>query len=71
MNLIPIKDHPTLVRDPNSKAILNTDMSKLTAYENQKRRMDLATRAIEEVTELRNEINQIKQLLIEIINKPS
>ena len=66
-----VKDHENLVRDMNSKAILNTDKLALQEY-HQKR--ELAKKELSEKTEskqrldkIENEMSEIKDLLRELI----
>ena len=68
-----VKDHENLVRDMNSKAILNTDKLALQEYY-QKR--ELAKKELSEKTEskqrldkIENEMSEIKDLLRELIGK--
>lgn len=68
-----VKDHDNLVRDMNSKAILNTDKLALQEYY-QKR--DLAKKELSEKTEskqrldkIENEMSEIKDLLRELIGR--
>ena len=68
-----VKDHDNLVRDMNSKAILNTDRLALQEYY-QKR--ELAKKELSEKTEskqrldkIENEMSEIKDLLRELIGK--
>lgn len=68
-----VKDHENLVRDMNSKAILNTDKLALQEYY-QKR--DLAKKELSEKTEskqrldkIENEMSEIKDLLREFIGR--
>ena len=68
-----VKDHENLVRDMNSKAILNTDRLALQEYY-QKR--ELAKKELSEKTEskqrldkIENEMSEIKDLLRELIGK--
>jgi len=58
-----VKDHPTLFRDPSSKAILVVDSSARTNYNIQRA---LAMRAAETNEELREEVNQLKSDIKEI-----
>lgn len=62
MQTVPIKDHNHLVRDISSKAILNTNANALKLYEEQKRKFD-------EITELKNEVKEIKSLLLSLLGK--
>ena len=61
--VLKVKDHPTLYRDPNSKAILVVDSTARSNYNNQKA---LAIRNQESNNELREEVNNLKLELGEI-----
>jgi hypothetical protein len=68
-----VKDHENLVRDMNSKAILNTDKLALQEYY-QKR--ELAKKELSEKVEskqrldkIENEMSEIKDLLRELIGR--
>ena len=68
-----VKDHDNLIRDMNSKAILNTDKLALQEYQ-QKR--ELAKKELAEKIEskqrldkIENEMSEIKDLLRELIGK--
>ena len=63
-------------RDPNSKAILNTDMESLLKHKIQRRRFSEINRnskeivnVREEIDDIRNDISEIKQLLLQITKK--
>lgn len=63
-------------RDPNSKAILNTDMDSLLKHKIQRRRFSEINRnskeivnVKEEIDDIRNDISEIKQLLLQITKK--
>ena len=61
--VLKVKDHPTLYRDPNSKAILVVDSTARSNYNNQKA---LAIKSQESNNELREEVNNLKLELGEI-----
>ena len=68
-----VKDHENLVRDMNSKAILNTDKLALQEYY-QKR--ELAKKELSEKVEskqrldkIENEMSEIKDLLRELVGR--
>jgi hypothetical protein len=71
--VLKVKDHPTLYRDPNSKAILVVDHDARKNYLNQRaiaQRNNDATEALKgEVAGLRDELNDIKNMLSLISNK--
>ena len=65
-----VKDHNHLIRDMNSKAVLNTDKAGLNDY---MMKRDIAKKQQEEQSEtkmrlaqLEEDMNEIKNLLIEI-----
>ena len=61
--ILKVKDHPTLFRDPNSKAILVVDSIARSNYNNQKA---LAIKNQASNNELREEVNNLKSELGEI-----
>jgi len=61
--VLKVKDHPTLFRDPHTKAILVVDSFARTNYNNQK---TLAVKNQESNNELREEVNNLKSELGEI-----
>ena len=65
--MLKVKDHPTLFRDPNSKAILVIDSSARSNYNNQKtlaiKNQEYNNELREEVNNLKSEIGEIKSLL--------
>jgi len=60
-SLIPVSDHPSLLRDKNSKALINTDIAALNEYKNKKK-------LIEDVSSLKNEVQDLKRLMLELIH---
>jgi len=57
-------------RDVNSKALLNTDMESLLRYKIQKRKLGNSSeveKMRDEVTNLKNEMIEIKELLLTLI----
>jgi len=73
MNVTKVKDEPGYVRDMNSRAILNIDSSGLDAYKkqklsrlNQKRQIDNLSN---DVYCLKQEIAEIRDILVKILNK--
>jgi len=70
MSIVAIKDHKKLVRDTNSKAVLNTDKAGLQEYyakrevlrQEQEEKMDTKER----LAKIETEMQDIKNLLIEI-----
>ena len=61
--VLKVKDHPTLYRDPNSKAILVVDQTARQNYINQR---TLAKKALESTDNLQAEMSNMKQELSEL-----
>lgn len=61
--VLKVRDHPTLYRDPNSKAILVVDQTSRQNYINQR---TLAQKTVSSSESLRNEMLDMKQELGEL-----
>ena len=61
--VLKVRDHPTLYRDPNSKAILVVDQISRQNYINQR---TLAQNAADSTENLQNEMSNMKQELGEL-----
>ena len=65
---IKVQGHAHLVRDLKSQAIINTDSEAYARYmarkANQKAKDDEVRKVIRDVNELRNEMREIKSLII-------
>lgn len=68
-NYIKVKDHPGLVRDAESKAILNTNDAALAKYREERDRELKKLQAVDEVQKLRNDVDEIKEMLKKLIEK--
>ena len=66
IELIPVEGHNSLGRDPNSNAIINTD---LTAYESYKKARAQARKKDRDLADLRNEVDQLKALVNTLVHK--
>ena len=60
---VQVKDQKDLVRDPNSKAILNTNIEALAAYK--KRKQTYAK--IEKIDQLENKVKNIENKIDEVL----
>lgn len=68
MKLVKVKDHPSLKRDLNNKAIVNTSNSEYEEYKKIQENVGLYNRIMEnEINSLKNDINEIKALLTQIV----
>lgn len=61
-----VKDEKNLVRDVSNKAILNKDVSALNKY---KMERDAKLKLLKEQDEMKNEINELKNMLSLILSK--
>ena len=70
---IKVKDHPGLVRDPFSKAVVNVDQNSYNTYIEQRTRMQrqaqMITESKQEVDQLKQEVAEIKTILLQIASK--
>ena len=69
MSYIKVKDHKNLVRDSRSKAILNTDLIKLREVRRKKQQDITLETLTKEVNIIKNEFEEIKNLLKQIAKK--
>ena len=60
---LPVEERDTLVRDTHSKAILNTDLEGLNAYRTQKRKFNEIETMKTDITEIKGDIEEIKNLI--------
>lgn len=66
---LPIKDYPDFVKDTNSNAILNSNYAALTERKKQKEMEKTVNCLSSDVSSLKSDMNEIKQLLTVLINK--
>jgi len=71
--MIKVKDSNNLVRDPISKAIINTDEIGLLEYKKKKdeirKRNELIRKNSEDISELKEDMNYIKEMLKQLLEK--
>ena len=60
---VQVKDEKNLVRDPNSKAILNTNIEALHAYKKRKRTFA----KIEKIDQLEDKVKSIENKIDEVL----
>ncbi len=60
-----VENHPHLARDTNSNGIVNIDNKALVAY---KRRKQSMSELQNDVSDLKSEMTEIKQLLFKLVN---
>ena len=66
IELLPVEGHQTLGRDPASNAILNTDTTQYEAYINAR---NAARKKVEEMTNLKDEVAELKRLVNYLVQK--
>ena len=64
--MIPVEGHTNLFRDEKSGAIINRDS---IGYQNYIRMRDERKKQRDEINQLKNDVDEIKRLLVELINK--
>ena len=71
--VLKVKDHPTLYRDPNSKAILVVDQVSRQNYINQRtlaQRTANSTESLEkEMSDMKQELGELKDMLRILISQ--
>ena len=71
-NLIPVEGNNDLVRDPRTDQIINTNTSAYEQYISQRKKRKLekekSLSVAEDLASLKNEMNEIKSLLKELVN---
>jgi hypothetical protein len=65
-DLIPVEGNPSLKRDKNSTAVINTDVNSYTSYMSHRERK---LKEIEEIEKLKQDVSDIKSMLSLIIEK--
>jgi hypothetical protein len=62
-------DAENFIRDRKNAAVLNTDLDSLAAYKKERGRILRADSIVEDVNSLKKEFSEIKDLLIQLVNK--
>jgi hypothetical protein len=66
-----VKDHKNLVRDPSNKAILNVDRKTFVELRERKETKVTIQSLREEIDDIKNDFQEIKDLLRQIASKGS
>lgn len=69
MTKLKVENHPGLVRDSKSKAIINIDEDSYKDYQNKKLMQTKLINITGEINDLKQSVNDIKQLLSEILQR--
>lgn len=68
MNTAKIKDNVGYVRDMSNRAVVNVNNVALNAYKSKKKKASEINTALEDINILKNDMSEIKQLLVQLIN---
>ena len=66
---LKVQDYPDLVRDPNSKAILNINQSALQEHISKQRMKETKQNVQEEVSTIKSDLQELKILLRQLVAK--
>jgi esterase/lipase len=69
MKYAKVKENPELIRDMDSKAILNTNLTALQAYKKKREKQQEIQSAVEDINNLRQEVNELKTLMQRLLDK--
>jgi len=76
MDYLKVKDHPGLIRDKKSNAILNNDQIALNKYKEERDRLLKVKNAVDDtevlkkdMAQTKQDINEIKQMLMKLMEK--
>ena len=69
MSHLKVREKPELVRDRNSKAILNTDAQALYKYREEREFKQKLMHVVERQDEIDNELKSIKALLLQLVER--
>lgn len=69
MKYAKVKDNPELVRDMESKAVLNTNISAMQAYKKKREKQQEMRAAVDDINTMKQDINELKTLMQRILDK--
>ena len=69
MSFNKVKDYPDLAKDPNTKAVVNIDNSGLAAYRKQREKQRVLDQTIDDINNMKQDINDLKTLMQRILDK--
>jgi hypothetical protein len=72
-DFLKVEGHSNLAREKDSHAIINTDTTAynqyMTAMRNKQKQKDQLRDAVREINTLKNEMHEIKSLLLQLVEK--
>jgi hypothetical protein len=69
MKYAKVKENPELIRDMDSKAVLNTNRSALESYRKKREKQQELKSAIDDINNMKQDINDLKTLMQRILDK--
>jgi len=69
MKYAKVKENPELIRDMDSKAVLNTNLTALQSYKKKREKQQEIQSAVDDINNLRQEVNELKTLMQRILDK--
>ena len=69
MKYAKVKENPELIRDMNSKAVLNTNMTALQGYKKRRAKQQEIDQTISDINTMKQDINDLKSLMQRILDK--
>ena len=66
---VKVQDHKNLLRQKNSKGIINCDADELNKYKAEREYKTKVARVVQEHDEMKNDINEIKDMLRTLLGK--
>lgn len=74
MEFIKVEGHDSLIRDPRTNSIVNTNMAEYQEYVSRKKIKDEEQQKIQKlennVASIKNDLDEIKTLLMRLSNEP-
>jgi hypothetical protein len=68
-NYAKVKENPDLVRDLDSQAILNTNTDALTSYKKRRSKEREINQSLDDINNMKQDINELKTLMQRILEK--
>ena len=66
---VKVKDTPNLVRDMQNQAVLNSDSDGLKAYKLKREKQQEINSAVDDINNIKQDINELKTLMQRILDK--
>jgi len=67
--LVKVTDHPNLIKDTDTQAILNTDLSAVARHEERITKVNKELQLDSDIQNLKNDVSEIKNMLRELLGQ--